>query len=136
MVFLPGEIGCARLYATISSLAPMAATWRVAAVISAEVDEAVLGVAQLGGVRQDRVQDGVQVEGRPPQRLQNVANSRLVGDQPLDILIIGPVTPGSVALAWRNPTGRSAGRREFLVDGDLSQQELPFGEAPPTRASG
>jgi len=62
---------------------------RIQAVISAEVDEAVLGVAQLCGAREDRIQDGRQIEGRAPQRLQDVADGRLVGDQPLHIAVIG-----------------------------------------------
>ena len=40
--------------------------------------------------QQDRVQDGGQVERRPAQRLQNVADGRLVGEQALDVAIIGP----------------------------------------------
>lgn len=50
----------------------------VQAVVAQEVDEPTRGVTQPGGVLQDRVQDRIKIEWRATERLQDVAQRRLI----------------------------------------------------------
>src|SRR5436853_7537476 len=58
----------------------------VLAVLTTEIDEPALCVAQPGGVAQDCCEHRIQVERRLTQRLEDVAERRLVGDRGLGII--------------------------------------------------